>query len=68
MPREPSLEDFYTLTELIIAWDRGELTLDEILQRWPHPKATREQTMHDIRRVVIALRARIAAIDGLGGG
>ena len=40
--------DYHTLADLIDLWDRGEFTLDEILKRWPHPDAPRDELLREL--------------------
>ena len=55
-----------TLFNLLDSWNRGELTLEEVLQRWPPPDAPRKDVVRELLRMILGLHARMAAIDGIG--
>ena len=55
--------DAYTLADLLDYWQRGELTLDEVIKRWPPADATREDVARELLRMILGLHARVAAID-----
>lgn len=54
-----------TLFNLLDCWNRGELTREEVVSRWPSPEATPEESVRELLRYMLALHARIAAIDGI---
>ena len=56
---------YQSLDDLIDQWDQGELTFDEVLKRWPHPDANRDDLLREMLQSVLGLRMRISAIDGL---
>lgn len=55
-----------TLFRLLDSWNRGELTLEEVVQRWPPADTPCEEATRELLRLILALHARIAAIDGIG--
>ena len=58
-------KDYYTLGDLIGKWEQGELTLDEVLARWPDDDdaAPPDPIIRELLRMLLTQARRIAALE-----
>ena len=56
--------DFYTLRDLLAYWERGEMTLEEVITHWPHDYATSDELLRELLEALIGLMRRIMILKG----
>ena len=55
--------DSYTLADLLTQWQRGEMTLEELVAHWPYEGATTDELLQEIVRALIGLMWRVMELE-----
>ena len=57
MRKEARVDDYYTLADLLGHWERGELTLAEVLAQWPSEDkpSSNEELLRELLRALVIL-------------
>lgn len=59
------MDEYYTLADLLGHWERGELTLAEVLAQWPseNKPTTNEELLREMLRALVNLHRRVVALE-----
>lgn len=52
-----------TLSDLLGHWERGELTLEEVLARWPHDGVPNEELLRELLRMIMRQARRLRVLE-----
>ena len=55
--------DHYTLADLLAHWERGELTLQELIAQWPYDDAINDELLRELLRALVGVLWRVMELE-----